>query len=189
MALKKQWYEIVAPKAFGEKVVGETPSVDPRSLVGRKINVSLMDVAREYQKFYVKLQFQIERVEGIRAYTKFVGHDIMRERIYRMVQRRVRRVDVIQDLTTKDGIRLRVKTVFVLIRRVNTSTKAATRQIAKEFIEKAAKEANFEDFVKSMVTGQLQQAARKEINKISPVGNIEVRKSELLREKKKVAAV
>ncbi len=118
MALKKQWYEIVAPKVFGEKVIGETLCNDPKNLVGRKIEVSLLDLARDFSKFYIKLQFQVERIDGSRAYTKFVGHDCLRERIYRMVQRRARRVDIIQDARTKDGFLLRVKTVFILLMRV-----------------------------------------------------------------------
>ena len=81
MAIKKQWYEIISPKMFGEKVVGETLAVDPKSLVGRKIEVSLMELSRNYSQFYIKLEFRVEKVEGNKAFTTFVGHDIMRERV------------------------------------------------------------------------------------------------------------
>ena len=87
MALKKKWYEIISPKMFGEKRVGDTLSVDPSGLIGRKIEVSMLELSNSYQKFYVKACFQIVHVDGDRAFTKFVGHDIMRERLYRMVQR------------------------------------------------------------------------------------------------------
>ncbi len=184
MALKKQWYEIIAPKAFGEKVVGETLASDPKNLIGRKITVSLLDLSRDYARFYIKLIFQVHDVQGNKAYTKLVGHDIMRERIYRMVQRRVRRVDAIQDIETNDGIKIRVKTVFVLIRRVGTSIKSAARKKAKELIEAAAKEKTYEELIKSVIAGELQQLVKKECSKISPVGNIEIRKSAIMHEKK-----
>lgn len=189
MALKKQWYEIIPPKAFGEKSLGETPAVDAKSLIGRKITVSLLELSRDYAKFYIKLIFQVSDVQGNKAYTKLVGHDIMRERIYRMVQRRVRRVDVIQDIMTKDNVKVRVKTVFVLIRHVGTSIMSATRKKAKEIIEANTKDKTFEDLMMSIISGDLQQFVRKECSKISPLGNIEIRKSEIIPEKKKEAKI
>lgn len=185
MALKKQWYEIYTPKAFGEKMLGETPASDPKRLMGRRLYVSLLELSRDYSKFYIKLIFQVEDVQGNKAYTKLVGHDIMRERIYRMVQRRVRRVDLIQDITTKDSVKVRIKTVFVLIRRIGTSIKSSARKKAKEIIEAYSKDKTFEEVIRGIISGELQQLVRKECSKISPLGNIEIRKSEIIREKKK----
>ena len=185
MALKKQWYEIVAPKMFGEKVVGDTPAVEPKHLVGRKVVFSMLELDRDYTNFYVKVYFQIDRVDGTRAYTRFVGHDIMRERIYRMVQRRIRRVDCVQDVKTKDGVKLRIKTVFILIRRVNTAIKGATRKKCKEIIEKITAETNFENLVKMIISGKLPATVRREITKTYPVSALEIRKSEVTYEEKK----
>lgn len=188
MALKKKWYDIMAPKMFSEKRVGETLSVDPSSLIGRKIDISMLELSDNYQRFYVKAQFQIVHVEGDKAFTKFVGHDIMRERLYRMVQRYGRRVDCVQDVVTKDGVGIRVKTVFMLIKRVGTSMKNVCREHALKSVEKVAKETNFEDFVKMIISGELQNVVRGDVTKIYPVGGIEVRKTEVLPEKKPVAA-
>lgn len=189
MAVRKQWYEIVAPKLFEERQIGETLSAEPKQLIGRKIGVSLLELSKDYSKFYIKLHFQIDSVNGSKAYTKFVGHEIMRERIYRMVQRRVRRVDLVQDLRTKDGVPVRVKTVFVLLRRVNTSIKASARTRASEIIEKAVTESTLDEFVKLIITGDLTANVRKECSRISPVGNVEIRKSEVQREKRKPVEV
>ncbi|MDI6721070.1 MAG: 30S ribosomal protein S3ae [Candidatus Aenigmarchaeota archaeon] len=183
MALKKKWYEIVSPKMFGEKKIGETLSVDPSSLIGRKIEVSMLEIANNYQRFYIKPQFQIVHVEGDKALTKFIGHDVMRERVYRMVQLHGRRVDCIQEVTTKDGVKVRVKTVFILIKRVGTSMKNSCRAYATRVVEDAAKETGFEDFVKMIVEGELQQRVRREVTKIYPVGNIEIRKTEVIGDK------
>lgn len=179
MAVKKQWYDVIAPKMFGEKIVGETLSVDPKYLVGRKIGVSLLEVSRSSQKFYIRLLFQVEKVEGTKAYTKFVGHEVMRERVYRMVQRHGRRVDCIQTLKTKDGKTIVVKTVFMLVRRVGTSMKSDTRKFVREYMEKTVKENNLEDLMKLILDGQIQDKIRRECSKIYPVGIVEVRKTEI----------
>lgn len=180
MAIKKQWYEIVTPKMFGEKIVGETPAADPKQLIGRRMEVSMLNISREYSKFYIKLILSISNIEGNKAYTSFVGHDVMRERVYRMVQRRTRRIDVIQDVVTKDGKKLRVKTLFVLIRRTNSAIKNSARSLAKNMIETIAKESDFEHFIEMIIRGDLQQIVRKECSKVYPVGNVEVRKTELI---------
>ncbi len=185
MALKKQWYEIVAPKMFGERVVGETLAVEPKQLVGRTLQVNLMELVNDYSKFYIKIDLQIDSVQGQKAYTKMIGHDIMTEHIYRMVQRHGRRVDIIQDLTTKDDVRVRVKTVFVLLRRVGTSMKEATRKVGKEKVEEIVKDVTFEELVQMIIRGELAGEVRRACNKVYPVASIEIRKTEVLQEKKK----
>ena len=187
MAVRKQWYDIIAPEIFEGRVVGETLAADPRQLVGRVIDVSLMDVSNNYSKFYVKVQLKIANVEGSKAHTKLIGHECMRERVYRMVQRHGRRVDAIQDVTTKDGVKMRIKTVFMLIKRVGASTKDATRKLVRDQIEEAAKKHNFDDLMNAIISGDLQHKVRKEASRIYPIGGIEIRRTELVKEK--VAAV
>lgn len=182
MAVKKQWYEIMAPKMFGSAVIGETLAADSRQLVGRMIDISLVDISRNYSKFYVKVRLQIDSIDGNKAHTKLVGHDCLRERIYRMVQRHGRRVDAIQDVVTKDGVNVRVKTVFMLIKRVGTSTKDAARKLARDIIEGTAKQSTFEQFINSIIAGDLQHKLKKECSKVYPVGSIEIRRTELVKE-------
>jgi len=126
------------------------------------------------------LKVQVESVEGLKANTKLVGHDVMRERIYRMVQRYIRRVDCIQDVITKDGVKLRIKTLLILIKRVGTSKKDAVRVMCKEFVAEVAKETDCEDLMFMIIKGELQQMVRRACCKAYPVGNIEIRKTEVL---------
>lgn len=182
MAIKKQWYEIVAPKFFDEKKIGETLSSDPKRLIGRTVSVSLADITGDYSKFYLKLLLRINNVDD-KAHTELIGHECMHERIYRMIHRYMRRVDCIQEIVTKDNRKLKIKIVFVLVKRVNTSIKNSARAGTKKLIEAIIKENTFEDYIKMMISGELQNKIRKEISKIYPVGNIEIRKSELLGEK------
>ena len=185
MALKKQWYEIVSPKMFGEKVVAETLAVEPKHLVGRKLEVSIVELINDFSKFYIKLNLQIDRIEGQKAYTKLVGHDTMRERIYRMVQRHGRRVDVVEDIKTKDGVAVRIKIVFVLLRRVGASMKDASRKAAREKLVEIASAMTFEDLMESIISGEFGSIVKKSASKAYPVASIEVRKTEVLEDKKK----
>ncbi len=178
MAVKKQWYEIIAPEMFGGKAIAETLSSDPRKLVGRKLRVSLVEISRDYSKFYFKVILQIEKVEEHKALTKLIGHECLRERVYRMVQRHGRRVDVVQDVETKDGKKIRVKSVFMLIRRVGNSAKNSARKTAKDIIEDLAKKSTSEEFINAIIAGDIQHKLKKECNKVYPIGSVEVRKTE-----------
>jgi small subunit ribosomal protein S3Ae len=187
MAMKKQWYEIVAPKMFDEHVIGETLAVEPKQLIGRKLEVSILELVKDFSKFYIKLSLQIERVEGQKAYTKIIGHDTMRERIYRMVRRHGRRVDVVEDIRTKDGVNVRVKTVFMLLTRTGTSMKNATRAMAREKVKELGSSLTFEDMMESIIKGDFASEIRHYASKAYPLASIEVRKTAIMEPKKKMA--
>jgi small subunit ribosomal protein S3Ae len=187
MAMKKQWYEIVAPKMFEEHIIGETLAVEPKQLIGRKLEVSILELVKDFSKFYIKLSLQIDRVEGQKAYTKMIGHDIMRERIYRMVRRHGRRVDVIEDIRTKDGVNVRVKTVFMLLTRTGTSMKNATRALAREKVKEIASSMTFEDLMESIIKGDFAAEVRHYASKAYPLASIEVRRTQVMEPKKKLA--
>ncbi|HLD83631.1 MAG TPA: hypothetical protein VI979_02140 [archaeon] len=180
MAVKKQWYDIVTPKAFGETIVGETLAVDPKFLTGRTLSASFAELSNDFGKYYVKVIFQIEGTEGQKAKTKFIGHECMRERLYRMVQRGSKKVEAIQDVQTKDGGALRVKSVIIIRTKAGTSIKNATRNRMKELVDAVAKETDTEKFVAMMLSGELQAMLRQECKKLTPVVNVEIRKSEML---------
>ncbi len=180
MAVKKTWYEVIAPKMFGEVVVGQTPAFEPKNLIGRNIKVNLTELGNEYSKFYMKMVFKIDNVDGTKAHTKFVGHDVTSERIYRMVQRRTRRVDCITDVTTSDGQKIRLKVIAILVRRVGTSTKDLARAKIKGTMEKFVSGITLEALVQSILNDEFQKIIREETKKIYPVGAVEVRKSELM---------
>lgn len=180
MAIKKLWYDILAPKQFGEKKIGESPAAEPKHLIGRTLKVALSELGDEFQKFYLKLVLKVTDVQGTQAKTEIVGLDCMYERIYRMVQRHTRRVDSIQPVKTKDGRKLVVKSVLIIPRRVGTSVKDSVRQKLREVIEREVSALTFEEFINSVISDKLQQSVRAECKKIYPIGQVEIRKSEVL---------
>ncbi len=185
MAIKKEWYEIVAPKFLGEAVVGETLTANPKILKGRTVEVSLMDITNDFSKFYIKLKLQVTDIDGKRLYTKFVGHDILKEKIYRMVLRRRRRVDSIDLVHTKDGKTVRIKTIAIVLRRTKTAIKDAVRAKISQMVKEAAEKHTIEELIKSVLDSELQRHLRDELKKIYPVGQVEIRKSEIIEKAKK----
>ena len=179
MAIKKMWYDILAPAMFGSPVVGQTLAAEPKQMIGRVLKISFPDLGIESRKFYLKVGMRVESVDGMKALTKFIGHDTTSERIYRMVQRHSRRVDCIQDVQTKDG-KIRVKTVAIIPQRVGTSIKDAVRAKVRETVEQFVSNVTIEDFFRAVVEDKLQLAIKEACKKIYPIGIVEIRKSEVM---------
>ncbi len=183
-AKAKVWYEIIAPKVFNEMVIGKTMASDPELLIGRRITVSLMELTNNFSKYYMKFTFKIIKVEGDKAFTRFDGSECLRDYISRMVLRRVRRIDTIQDLTTKDGIKIRVKCITITSRKMRTNTEKIMRKKIQELVKEEVENSTLDEVVLKIVNDGIKQKVLKEARKIYPVRNFEVRKTEVLQQAK-----
>jgi len=179
VGLNKEWYQIVAPPIFGNKTVGETPAFDPKNIIGRTYDVSLVELTDDLSKFYLKVKLKVYKIDGTKAYTQFVGHEMMRERVYRLVQRRSERVDVIKDVKLKDGSEIRLKFLIILIRNTSNSINTAVRKKTEEFIEEYAKNSDLNGIINGILSGEISKKLKEILRKIYPVGAVELRKSEV----------
>lgn len=175
----KEWYQIVAPKFFGDFVIGETLSTVPEQIKGRVVETSLSDITGDVNKYYIKLYFKVTEVNGTKAITQFFGHDCTRDYIARIVQTRTTRIDTNDVVSLLDG-NLRVKTIAISNRRVSNVLESKIRKLVSELVVSELKKLKTEQFVRDMVDGILQQKIRKSISKIYPLRFFEFRKTEVL---------
>ncbi len=176
----KKWYRILAPKVFNEVEVGETPADDPRSVIGREVEVDLSmlgdgDPNAQYKLFV----FRIVDVKGENAYTAVKEYYIARELEKTLVRRRHTRVDNIEDLTTKDGKKIRLKTMVIAVGNLQTTREEEIRRKVKEALKELEKE-DLDSIVKKLASGELNKLIFNAAKKISPVRFAEVRKLEVL---------
>jgi len=180
---EEQWYTIISPKMFGEVEFGQTVSADPETLVGRKISSSLMELVNDFHKYYMKFSFKVTKVDGTRALTEFAGAECMRDYVSRMVTRWARRVDTVQDLVTKDGVRIRVKGIAIIPRRVKSSVKSAVRDEVRRTISEDVSESTLEDVLKAVISDSIKKHVLRNTQKIYPMRSFEIRKIDLVPEK------
>lgn len=177
----KEWYNIHAPRMFNETVIGETPSVDPEGLVGRKVEVTVQELTGDFSKMHIKMTFQITGSDGHEAKTEFIGHSFTSEYVRRLTRRKKTKTDHVVDVTTADGFRLRIKTMCIADRRIQASQEDAMRGKIKEFLEAYAAENKLADIVKAIIDGNLSRDTAKACHVIIPIKRIEIRKTEVLR--------
>ncbi len=177
-AKKKEMIVVKSPVIFGEAAIAEVPATDPDYLVGKKITMNMVEVMPESNKYYTKVSFRINKIDGNNALTDFDGLELMRDYISRMVVRRVRRIDDVQNLVTKDGFKLRVKSMATVSRKASANVEKSVRNKVTEMVSNVVKESTLEDFLSGVLSDKYKHEFVKELRRIYPLRNLEFRKIE-----------
>ena len=180
----KRWYTVVAPPLFGEAQLGITPTDDPDKLIGRVMEVTLFDITGDFAHVHIKLYFQVVKVEGEVAYTRFKGHELLRDYIRSLTRRRSSKITGIYQVWTKDGYSFRVTGLVFTRYRCKTSQKKAIRLKMREVIEEKARNSTLDEFIEAMIYSDREDSLAFHIDeaarRIYPVRKVEVAKSKLL---------
>jgi len=166
---------------FREVSLAETPATDPKSLLGRNVEVSADVLTGNRRKYYMKLRFKINSVSERNAFTRFEGYACTRDYLYRIVRKRLQKVETINEIKTKDGWKLQVTTLTVLNRNTETTTQGKVRAEVDRLWKETAEKSTIEDIVKKTIDGAIQNIIRKRGSKIYPVRFSEICKIEVLK--------
>ncbi|MFX1311651.1 MAG: 30S ribosomal protein S3ae, partial [Promethearchaeota archaeon] len=84
----KQWYEVITPKIFNFKSIGEIIGIED-NLIGRTVETLLYDFTDNYNDISLKLKFQIKDVneEAKKCNTLFQGHAYTNDYIRSLIGR------------------------------------------------------------------------------------------------------
>jgi small subunit ribosomal protein S3Ae len=175
----KEWYKVLAPRMFNEMEIGETPAADPQLLIGRTAEVTVQDLVGDYSKMHIKLRFRISSIDGMNAKTSFIGHDLTSDYVRRLTRRKKTKTDHVVDIVTKDGFKVRIKTMSVAERRIQTTQEEAIRRITAETLVKMGQEMSMSDIVKTIVSGDMSLDIMKACRVIIPIKRIEIRRTEV----------
>ena len=177
----KEWYNVHAPKMFNEMVIGETPAADPELLIGRTTEVTVQDITGDFSKMHIKMKFKINGVDGHEAKSTFIGHDLTSDYVRRLTRRKKTKTDHVVDVTTFDHYVLRIKTMSIAERRIQSSQEVGMRQIIGITLNEMAKNMTLSDFVKAIISGDLAKDIARACRVVIPIKRIEIRKTEVLK--------
>jgi small subunit ribosomal protein S3Ae len=180
----KTWYNTYAFDIFPGQWIGETPANDPESLIGRNVEVVVRDITGDFMHEKYKLWFKIFKVEGNKAYARFVKEMLNKDYMRSIVQRRSSRVDIQSEGVTKDGNYVRIFTLIITSTRIRSSQKHAIRERVDKYIREIIPNYTVEEIVRSFifgnplpVTSEIQRISLK----IAPIKYVELRKMVLLK--------
>lgn len=177
---QKKWYVVVAPGAFGNVEIGKTLSDDPQKLVGRVLGTTLYNITEDFSLLHVNLHFKITRVEGDKAYTIFIGHDLARDYLRSLVRRGSSRIDGMFNMTTKDGFKVRVGIIALSTVRTKSSQKHSIRRLMEDTVNKKSAQFLYDELAQQLVLGKIASEIYNAAKSVYPLRKIEVRKSELV---------
>ncbi len=174
----KVWLKLITPDFLGKKEIGEIPANEPDAAKGRRLIVSAIDVLGDFNKYYLKFIFKVGETDNQNAYLFFDGLECTRDYIARMIRRRVDRTDLVVDKITRDGIKIRIKTI-VVTRRVPKGIKTKIRKKIEEILDKEVPQLNMDEFVLKVLSDDFKNSIISTLNKIYPVRYFEFRKIEV----------
>lgn len=176
----KEWYKLYAPRMFNQVELGETPSADPASLIGRNVEVTVHELTNDFSKMHIKMRFRVESLNGFEAHTEFVGHELTSDYVRRLTRRKRTKTDHVVDVRTKDNFVVRVKPMSITEQRIQAAQETAVRNILTSSLTSMAAEMTVAELVRSIISGDLSRDLSSAIKVIIPIKRIEIRKSEVL---------
>ena len=185
-AVKKQWVEISAPSSFKVQTIGESFVESAEKLVGRSINVNLMNLTNDPKTQNIRMDFKVIGAKGDRTQTRATSYKISPASIKRLVRRGSSRIDDSFVCRTKDGVTVRVKPFLVTRSKVNKRLASALRKSAKTYLETTIEKTPYDNLVDLIVGYRIQREMRRILGKLYPLKACEVRSIEIIDSKKHV---
>jgi|TARA_B110000881_G_scaffold165828_1_gene148896 small subunit ribosomal protein S3Ae len=177
----KRWYSIRAPRNPWEfKVIGETLAEDDPIVIGRHYEIMQNELDGDFSKMHVKILFRVVDVVNNDALTEFIGYDLMKDHVRRLVRRERGKIDDTVDVVSKDGYYVRFKPLIISRSRIKASQKQQMRTIARNTILRVGAMSTWIDLQKSLFDGTLENTIKDEVNKIQPAKTILFRRVQLM---------
>ena len=177
----KDWYEVITPKIFKFKPIGEILGLD-NTVLGRKVEALLFDFTDDFNDINLKLRFKVINVstETKKCETMFLGHQYTNDFIRSLVGRGTTKIQTILNLTTKDGFIFRVTTICNTIKRARNSQQIIIRKIMRDILKEFAKSLKHEKFIIGMIYGEFQNQIARVVKSIYPLSSSKLIKSILI---------
>ncbi len=179
---KKKWFEVFSPDLLDKKKIADTIAEKPEQLIGRNILVSVRDLSSQAKKVHILLRFKINNVQGLKAYTALVGHEVIGSYLKRFVRRNASKIQLVQTVSTKDTKKANVTSVVICQRKISKDKETAIRKIVEEEIDSKAKKLNFDELVQDFVFGGIPGNIFNAAKKVALIKRVEIIKSRPLSE-------
>jgi small subunit ribosomal protein S3Ae len=176
----KEWFSVVAPQYFGATELGSVPADEASRLIGRVVDATLYDLTNDFAHQYLKMYFQVSDIDGKVARTIFRGHEYSRDYLRSLVRRKTTRIDMLQNVATKDEYKVRLAVCAFTLTRIRTTQEQAIRGIMKGIVDEKAKTLTFDQFVQEVVLGKIASDIYNEAKKVAPMRHVGIRKSKLV---------
>lgn len=170
---RKLWFSILTPNEFGNYVIGETLTSEPKNLIGRNVRVNLMNVLNDPKKQNIQLTFKIKNVSEKNATTELISYELLPSYSKRLVRKGRDKIEDSFIVETKDKTKLRIKPVMITKTKTQRSKRSMLKKISREFITEKAKAQDMAGVINETISTKLQRELREHLKKIYPLAMLE----------------
>ena len=178
---KKRWFQLIAPKIFNDNVIGDIPSFEAKTLIGKSIKINLAILTNDMRKQSTEVRLIISNVEGDKAKTELIGLTVVPTSIKRFVRKGKTRLDQTVKAITNDEKVVTLKILIVARNIIQGSVKASIQKEIKRFIIKKISVLNYGELSESIVFNKLVRELKEKLCKIYPLKICDVREFKLER--------
>lgn len=129
----------------------------------------------------MRVSLKADKLNENEITTKFHKFFCLNEYIMRLGRKGLGKVEIFQDVETKDAWKLQVSIIVILNRRAMTEIKKKVIGFASGLVKEKAKDLNHDEFVKAAMAGVFQMKIKKGGSKIYPIRFCEVIKIETIK--------
>ena len=172
----KKWFTVLAPATFNNAIIAHTPGEEAEGLMGRTVHVSARDLTGNIKKNQLMLHFKVNNVQGLNAYTRFDSLEVQPSALRRLVRRRSSKIESVDDVMCKDGVKARIKSVALTAVKVSRPQQAAVRRVLKEEAQNVASSNDYEAMLNHFTMGEPSVEVVAKARKIAPMKRIDILK-------------
>ena len=172
---KKKWIKITAPKFLEERVIGESFLSEPAEAIKRTVKVNLMQVTGDIKSQNIAVKFQIADFKDNKLQTKIDSYEYLPSSVKRLMRRSITRIDESFVVSTKDGVKIRIKPLLITREKVSRSVEKKLRAELKAELVKFVTGVSYEELYTEIIQNKIQNDLKKKFNVIYPLKGIIIR--------------
>ncbi|MDG7044781.1 MAG: 30S ribosomal protein S3ae [Nitrososphaerota archaeon] len=177
----KTWLSVFSASVFGNIPIASIPVNEPGNAVGRVVSSSLYDLFKDDPaNNNIKLYFQIDKVEGDKAFTHVKRIEYVHEFLRGLIRRGSSIVELIKDYHTVDGVKVRIYVNVFTQKTINTSKKHDIRKGVDLALSSKVPSISFDQLVQIAITGKLAESIGENIKKIERIKHVGIGKLKVL---------
>ncbi len=97
-----------------------------------------------------------------------------------MIRYGIKKIDTVQDLTTSDKVKLRVKTVTITSKKMKKNVEIELKKFVEEKMKKNVETNKLDEFIEKTIKDTFKNSIINEGSKLYPIRTFEIRKVERL---------
>jgi small subunit ribosomal protein S3Ae len=179
----KKKFEVLAPDIFNNVPIGPIFADTEEAVIDRTIETTMSKLVNSNQH-HIKVMLQVIGTRGFQALTEVKEVELSRAYVSSQANPGLDIIENVFSVKSKDGRGVRLKTLMFTRSKVHAAQKNALRLIAEDVIKSSAERLDYSHIVQEVVFGKIGSHIFNRGKKIVPLGRVEIRKLELVREKK-----